>query len=143
MVVMAHIMVNEVNDRPSVWGTPILMRGDNSSAVAWVHKCGGTYDPRAAALMRILGCLEMVGGWCFEAKHIAGVANTVAGGISRWPRGEISERLIAERPDIAWQEIHVGESAGALCFEILREYSRKSELLRRLSTLTERHGTSG
>lgn len=48
------------------WGigrSPVIMRGDESSAVASINKRGGTDDPPAAMLMRILGRLETE-GWC-------------------------------------------------------------------------------
>ena len=38
-------------------------------------------------------------GWCFQAKHVRGVADTLADGISRWDRDSISAKLIAFRPD--------------------------------------------
>ena len=39
MVVTAYVMVVVKEDRPSVAGEPVLMRGDSSSAVTWVNRC--------------------------------------------------------------------------------------------------------
>ena len=63
MVVTAYVMVVVKEDRPSVAGEPVLIRGDSSSAVSWVNRCGGTRDPRAAFIMRWLGVLEVNTGW--------------------------------------------------------------------------------
>ena len=35
--------------------------------------------------MRMLGCLEIEGGWNRTAKHILGVRNTLTDDISGWP----------------------------------------------------------
>lgn len=66
-------------------------------------------------------------GDIFRLNTLMGPRNTVVvgDGLLRQPRGEICERLTAECPGSAWQETHVGKSGGALCFEFLREYSRK------------------
>lgn len=41
-------------------------------------------EPWGDAVLRVLGCLEMGSGWCFKAKHVAGLDNILADGISRW-----------------------------------------------------------
>ena len=58
--------------------------------------------------MRMLGCLEMRGGWFFRAKHVRGVANVLADSVSRWGSPTIAANLCASRPDINWQEQHLG-----------------------------------
>lgn len=58
---------------------PVLMTGDDLSAVTWVRQCGGTNDPRAAAMMRLLGTMEISGGWCFATHRIPGESNHVNG----------------------------------------------------------------
>ena len=40
----------------------------------------------------------------FRAKHIKGLANKLADGISRWKHDEIAANLRSYRPDICWQE---------------------------------------
>ena len=54
--------------------------------------------------MRILGGPETHSGWCFTAAHVAGVANTLADGISRWDSPSISANLRSFRPDVGWRE---------------------------------------
>ena len=83
MVVTAWVMIELVGDRPDAKGDPILMRGDNKAAVSWITRCGGARDKRAFLLMRMLGRLELTGGWTPTAKHIPGVRNTLADDISR------------------------------------------------------------
>ena len=70
-----------------------MMRGDNVAAVTWVHRCGEARDKRACLLMRILGRLEIKRDWSHDAKHIPGVQNTLADGISRWPRAELPGKI--------------------------------------------------
>lgn len=40
-------------------GGPILMRGDSMSAVSWINRCGGSEDPRAGFVERLLDKLEL------------------------------------------------------------------------------------
>ena len=72
MVVTAWVMLELEGDRPDAEGDPILMRGDNRACVSWVTRCGGATDKRAFLLMRMLGRLELAGGWNHTAKHICG-----------------------------------------------------------------------
>ena len=74
-----------VGDRLESKGNPNLMPGDDLAAVTWADRCGGARDKGAGLMMRMLGRLEIQGGWRYDAKHIPGVQNTLAGGISRWP----------------------------------------------------------
>ena len=93
MVVTAWVMIELTGGRPVIVGDPIAMRGDNVATVAWVHYCGGAKDRGACLFMRTLGRLEIKGGWSHAAKHIPGVQNTLANGISRWPRAELAEKV--------------------------------------------------
>ena len=68
MVVTTWVMLELVGDRPDAEGDPILMRGDNMAAVSWITRCGGARDKRACLLIRILGSLELTGGWNPTAK---------------------------------------------------------------------------
>ena len=52
----------------------------------------------------MLGFLEMRSGWCFRAKHVKDVANTLADGISRWERENVNRHLREYHPDINWQQ---------------------------------------
>ena len=104
IVVTAWALTVHEEERPEYPGQSILMKGDNMSAVHWVNQCRGSKEPRSGALMRIMGVLEMRNGWRFRAKHIKGVANTIADGISRWDRNDIALNLHSCRPDVCWQE---------------------------------------
>ena len=60
------------------------------SAVYWVNQCRGGREPRADALLRMLGCLEMRSGCCFRTKHMRSVAKVLTDGMSRWNRSTIA-----------------------------------------------------
>ena len=85
--------------------------------------------------MRLLGCLEVGSGWCFDALHVAGVENAIADGISRWEMEDIDGTLRAFRPDVAWHR-HVLEPTGiAICLGVLAASSSVCRLRRRLTEL--------
>ena len=63
------------------------------AAVSWITRCGDNRDKRACLLMRMLGRLELTGGWNPTAKHIPAVRNTLVDGISRWPRLAVADKL--------------------------------------------------
>ena len=90
---MAWVMLEEVGDRPAFEGDPVLMRGDSVAVVSWVSRCGGARDTRAVLLMRKLGRLEIEGRWSHIAKHISGVNNTLADGMSRGGRAEQGSKV--------------------------------------------------
>ena len=86
MTVTAWAFTVQSATPPDYPGASILMRGDNSSGVHWVILCRGGRggrEPRSGAMLRMIGCLEMRSGWCFGAKHVKGVANILADGLSR------------------------------------------------------------
>ena len=56
----------------------------------------------------MLGRLEIKGGWSHDTKHIPGVQNTLADGISRWPRTERAERIWDLTKSHAWAEQSIG-----------------------------------
>ena len=143
MVITAYVMVVQESDHSDIVGVPVVMLGDNVSAVTWVNKCGGTRDPRAAFLMRYLGRIEMRAGWCFEAAHIPGVETELADGISRWPRENINSRLSSLYPHVHWQEASLGKSGGTTCSGVLQAYCRRSEWLLRQMPLIELPGACG
>ena len=104
MVITAWALVVGAGSRPRFGGENVLMLGDNMATVHWTSKCRGGKEPRSGTLMRMLGCLEMRSGWYFRARHVKGVANTLADGISRWERDNVNRHLREYRPDIDWQE---------------------------------------
>ena len=136
MVVTAWAFTVEAKSAPQYAGESIPVRGDNMSAVHWVNRCRGGREPRAGALMRILGCLEKHSGWCFRAKHVRGVANVLADGVSRWDRPTIAANLLALRPDIDWQEQRLGEAGADLCTDILASSTSGAQLRARLGVRT-------
>lgn len=138
MVMTAWAMTVHAGERPECPGQSVLMRGDNMSAVHWVNKCRGAKEPRSGALMRMMGVLEMRNGWRFRAKHIKGLANTLADGISRWKHEEIGANLRSYRPDICWQEQHLGQEALDLTSEVLGASSSDDQLRNRLNAVTRR-----
>ena len=77
MVVTAWITLELAGDRPDAESDPILMRGDNKAAVLSVTRCGGAIDKRACLLMRMLGLLEIAGGWNHSAQNIFRVYRTL------------------------------------------------------------------
>ena len=66
MVLTAWFMHELVGDRPESKGDQILMRGDNFAAVTWASRCGEARDKRAGLMMRMLGRLEIQGGWRYD-----------------------------------------------------------------------------
>ena len=94
MMVSAFVTQIMENDRPEYAGDIVLLRGDNFSAVSWLNRCDGARGKRAVlVMMRIMGRLEITCGWSHKAKHIPGVLNVVADGISRWQPNQIAEKL--------------------------------------------------
>ena len=94
MVMTAFVMIVIKKDKPGRVGEPVLMRGDSSSAVQWVKNCkGGKGEVRSGGMMRFFGVLEQIGGWCFQVKHVRGVENRLADGITRWKEDEIQSGL--------------------------------------------------
>ena len=120
MVLTARVMHELVGDRPECKRDPILMLGDNFAAVTWANRCGGARDKRAGPMMRMLGRLEIQGGWRYDAKHIPGVQNTLADGISRWPRSELADRVRQLTNTDDWSEQSIGTRGECLCEIVLQ-----------------------
>ena len=88
--------------------------------------------------MRLLGCLEVGSGWCFDASRVAGVDNSIADGISRWKEEVIDDNLHASRPDAAWRRQVLEPTGVELCYGILAASSSASLLRLRLKRLIRR-----
>ena len=136
MVVTAWALVVGAGSRPLFGGENVQMLGDNMAGVYWISKCRGGKELRSGILMRMLGCLEMQSGWYFRAKHVEGVANTLADGIPRWERDNVDRHLREHRPDINWQEQDLGQHGSDLCIGILASSTPLGQLRVRLSELT-------
>ena len=120
MAMVAFVMIVIRKDRPGRVGEPALMRGDRSPAVQWVKNCKeGKGEVTSGGMMTILEVLEKIGGWCFQAKHVSGVENELADGITRWKEDEIQSRLTKECPAFPWQAQELGPEGGGKCSEIL------------------------
>ena len=129
-VMAAYVTIDMKGERPRRRGKAVLMRAVNEAAVTWVRRCrgGGEKQARVRALMRIMGALETRGGCCFQVRHVRGVDNRLADGLTMGQEGQIIEKLNAECPGIAWQvqELETGEKL--MCSEILREGTHLEEL---------------
>ena len=112
------------------------MRGDNQTAVQWVTKCKGGKESRSGAPMRILGGLKIRSGRCSTAAHVAGEANTLADGISRWDSPSISANLRRFRPDVCWREQVLGRAGADLCWDIFAASTSTCQLRDHLDGLT-------
>ena len=111
MMMSAFVMQMTENDRPEYAGDTVLLRGDNVSAVSWLYRCGGARDKRAALVMRIMCRLEIISGWSHKAKHILGVLNVLADGISRWQPDQIAEKLRSHVNEGDWRQVPLGPNS--------------------------------
>ena len=139
MVVTAWVMQELVGDLPQTKGDPVLMRGDNVAAVTWSNRCGGARDKRACLMMRMLGRLEISGGWGYNAKHIPGVKNTLADGISRWPRSQLAEKVRQLTNTDGWRERDLGVRGERLCQVVLQTKNIRPHHDHMLWTLMSTH----
>ena len=136
MIVTAWAFTVDAQVAPQYVGESFPLRGDNMSAVHCVNRRRGGRKPRASALMRMLGCLEIRSGWCFRAKHVRGAASFLADGASRWDRSTFAHNLRSLRPDIDWQEQRLGKVGADLCTDILASSTLEVQLWARLGART-------
>ena len=61
MVISAFTLVVVEKARPKHPRDPVLLMGDNQSAIHWINRCRGGKEPRSGALMRIWELLEKKG----------------------------------------------------------------------------------
>ena len=94
MVMTASVMIVLKMDRPASERAMVLMSGDSSSAVQWVINCRwGKGKERSGRTVVLLGVLEQIGGWCFQAAQVRAVENTKFDETTRWRQDEIQMRL--------------------------------------------------
>lgn len=93
MFFTAWCLIVLTRDLPVSERDSILMRRTNVSAVSRVNRWGGSRDARAGLVMRLLGRFELTSGWCMLAKHVPGVENEQADGISGRPRREGAQEV--------------------------------------------------
>ena len=120
MVVTSWVMLELVGDGPGAADDSFLMRGDNMAAVSWVSRSGGATDKRTCLLTRMLAHLELAGGWNHSAKHIPGVQNTLADGISRWPREMLADKVRELTHSCDWREESIGPRGLGICYFVLQ-----------------------
>ena len=56
-----------------------------------------------------------------SGKHVRGVSNRLADGMTRWKRGEIQSNPTKESPQTVWQVQELGKEELRMYSEILRE----------------------
>ena len=88
---------------------------------------GGGEEGEGRALTRMVGVLEARGGWCFQARHVRGVGNRLADGLTRWQvrqNPEKSKRTMSRNRLVG---AGVGTEEQLMRSEILRGYTIRSE----------------
>ena len=81
---------------PTCQRAAVLALSDNTNTVSWARRAGAR-DRRAAALIRLLGPMEVRQGFSLAARHIEGIRNEEADYISRNDVSAVIEYL-ANRP---------------------------------------------
>ena len=133
MVLTAFVTQVILQDRPETKGDPVLLRGENVTVVSWVNRCGGSCDKRASLAMRLLSRLEITSGWSHAPKHIPGVKNVIADGISTWPKNEIASNLRSLVTE-EWKEQDIGDSGRVFFIQCHNPYFSMSTLMARYGT---------
>ena len=86
--------------------------------------------------MRMLGRLEIKGGWDYTAKNVPGVRNTPVDGISRWPRVILADKVRELTNYVDWSEEDIG-TAGKGDFRYRTTDKVISQRARRLACGTQ------
>ena len=68
----------------------------------------------------MLGRLENSGDWGYNAKHIPGVQNVLADGISRWRRSELAAKVSQITNSDDWREQPIGARGESLGKTVLQ-----------------------
>jgi hypothetical protein len=143
MVITSFVMAIEEEKRPTIRGVSIRLIGDNQSAVSWLQNAGGVREERAGRAIRLLGIIEAVSQWSFDAAHIAGKKNITADGITRIPYSQI-RAFLATRARGEWREFCLpGAMAGALLSQLLDGSSSQNQSERELWESISRTGDYG
>lgn len=119
MVISAWVLIVLRREKPFLRDDCVVMRGDDTSAAKWLNRCRGGGEPRLRALVRLLDVLELAGGWIFRARHVAGILNEVANGISCWERLRVQLNLASLRLDVRWRMQDAGNVGKRLCTFVL------------------------
>ena len=78
--------------------------------------------------MRIMGRLEITIGWSHKAKHISGVLNVLADGISRWQTDQIAEKLRSHMNEGNWRQVPPGQNSLEFLSILLRPAFQKERV---------------
>jgi hypothetical protein len=137
MVITAYVVcIIENHTSDPKLACPVLMVGDNMTAVHWVNK-GRADEVRAAEMMRWIGVIEVLSGWCFSARHIAGKQNCMADGITRVGWEDIDDLLHSlSHTTTYWKQVQLDQLAHSLITSTLARTSQLRQLETALSTLT-------
>jgi hypothetical protein len=129
MVITAYVVcMSEGHKADPKEARPVLMRGDNMTAVHWVNEAHSDCEERASAMMRWLGVIEVLSGWCFSALHIPGKDNKMADGITRVEWCEIPNLLATLSPSTCWRQVELDPFALSLITSALGETSQLHQL---------------
>lgn len=91
IIMKAYVTTVIRGDGPEKEGEPVVMKGDNMSAMYRVRSCHGGNDvTRAGGLMRLVRVLE---DRRFQAKHVKGINNTLEDGLTNWDPSMLTEDL--------------------------------------------------
>lgn len=107
------------------------MKGYNTSAVQWeLNWNGGRKDDvRTGSVMKKLGVHEVKGKLCFQARHVAGVDNSLVDLIACWEHNMINAGLKHRRPNFyLGKQVMTGKNGK---YSAIVGVDRSSGLLRR------------
>ena len=78
--------------------------------------------------MIIMGLLEKIRGWYFQAKHVRSVENVSAGGVTHWNDYNNKVRLTALCLAATWQAQALGVERADMSSGMLRAATRSDRL---------------
>ena len=93
MVVTACAMLELAGDHMSVEENLVRCAVTPRRQYPGSTSAAGPGPKGRALMMRVLGRLEIKGGWSHTAKHIPCTQNVLADGISRWTRRDIGHKI--------------------------------------------------
>ena len=69
--------------------------------------------------MKMLGRLDLAGGWNYTAKRIPGVQNTLSYGISRWPKEMLAIKVRELTHPSDWRYQSIGPRGSVIFYIVL------------------------